>query len=127
MAKKTFKKVNDEDVVKEFFSDTEDNTEDLEEEKTNKESVKLEKKPIENLSKSKKVEAAERQGTLFDVPMKLEEAKKSGSFETKSKKFQMLIQPTVFNKIKEIAELRGEKINSYIHYLLEKAIKETVR
>ena len=126
MAKgKSFK---DEDAVKEFLSNTEDNdnTESPKEEKTSKEEVKSEKKVIENMNKLKKnKDMTGRQGTLFEIPKKLEDAKKSGSgFEAKSKKFQMLIQPSVFEKIKEIAELRDEKINSYIHSLLEKAIKD---
>ena len=96
-------------------------------EETREDEAKPDKKPIENQFKSKeKEDVAGRQGTLFDVPKKLKEAKKKGSgFETKSKKFQLLIQPSVYEKIKELAELREPpSVNDFIHTLLEKAIKE---
>jgi len=117
MAKKSFK--DDVKAVEMFVTVPEDNAESLKEETTNEEKVKSEKKAIENQIKKK--EAAERQGTLFDVPMK----KDYRYVETKSKKFQLLIQPSVFEKIKEIAEHRyPHSINDYIHSLLEKAIED---
>lgn len=44
--------------------------------------------------------------------------------ETKSKKLQMLMQPSLFQKVKTLADRNHESINNYIHVLLEKHVEE---
>jgi predicted DNA binding CopG/RHH family protein len=55
------------------------------------------------------------QGTLFDVPMK----RNPLYIETKSRRLNLLVQPSVFNKIKAAAQRRGVSMNEFIHSLLE--------
>jgi hypothetical protein len=60
------------------------------------------------------------QGTLYDVPMKDVPMKLDYRFvETKSKRLNLLVQPSIYAKIKAVAERRGESVNEFIHSLLE--------
>jgi hypothetical protein len=49
------------------------------------------------------------------VPMKLNPL----YVETKSKRFQLLLQPSVYNKVKELALASGISVNEFIHTTLE--------
>lgn len=42
--------------------------------------------------------------------------------EIKSKKFQMLIKPSVYDGIKELADKKGDSVNNYINDLLEEHV-----
>ncbi len=42
--------------------------------------------------------------------------------EVKSKKFQMLIKPSVYDGIKELAERNNDSVNNYINELLEECV-----
>ena len=42
--------------------------------------------------------------------------------EIKSKKFQMLIKPSVYDGIKELADKNGDSVNNYINELLEEHV-----
>jgi hypothetical protein len=55
------------------------------------------------------------QGTLFEIPMKPDYR----YVETKSKRLNLLVQPSIYAKIKAAAERRGESVNELIHSLLE--------
>jgi len=44
--------------------------------------------------------------------------------ETKSKRFQLLLQPSLHNKLKIMAEQKGSSLNDLIHTLLEQAAKK---
>lgn len=41
--------------------------------------------------------------------------------ETKSRRVQLLMQPTLHNKLKEQAQAQGLSFNEYVHQILEKA------
>jgi len=41
--------------------------------------------------------------------------------ETKSKKLQLLMQPSLLERIREQAAAKGSSVNDYIHKLLDKA------
>lgn len=43
--------------------------------------------------------------------------------EKKTKRVQLLMQPSVFEQVKERAKAEGCSVNDYIHRLLEKAVK----
>lgn len=43
--------------------------------------------------------------------------------ETKSKRFQLLLQPSLYNKIKARAAEQGESVNNAIHTILEEAMR----
>lgn len=43
--------------------------------------------------------------------------------EVKSKRLQLLIQPSVYAKIKALADNSGTSVNEYIHKILEKETK----
>ena len=43
--------------------------------------------------------------------------------ETKSKRLQLLIQPSLHNKIKAQAQRENKSINEFIHLILEDAVK----
>ena len=45
--------------------------------------------------------------------------------ETKSKRFQMLIQPSLYSKLKDMAEQKGSSLNDLIHTILEQAAKKS--
>lgn len=55
------------------------------------------------------------QRTLFETPMKPDYR----YVETKSKRLNLLVQPSIYTKIKAAAERRGESVNELIHSLLE--------
>lgn len=44
--------------------------------------------------------------------------------ETKSRRLQLLVQPSLHEKIKTRAKASGRSVNEYIHSLLEEAMKE---
>ena len=44
--------------------------------------------------------------------------------ETKSRRLQLLVQPSLHDKIKARAIASGRSVNEYIHSLLEEAMKE---
>lgn len=123
MAKKNFK----EDPAEMFV--TKDSSE--EEGKTTPE-----KKVIENKVKKpeKKDAAAESeigspenrslssQLPLFEgMPLTLEEAKNSGQVQTKNRRVNLLMQPTVYNKAETAAKNRGMSLNAYMSYLVKNA------
>ena len=52
-------------------------------------------------------------------------AKRSPQYaETKSKRLQLLMQPTLHDKLKEMAEQKGTSVNDLIHTILEQASKK---
>jgi predicted DNA binding CopG/RHH family protein len=60
-------------------------------------------------------DAIQQQGRLFEVPMKPDYR----YIETKSKRLNLLVQPSVFEKVKNTANKRGVSVNEFIHSLLE--------
>ena len=44
--------------------------------------------------------------------------------ETKSRRLQLLIQPSLYNKIKARADREGKSINELVHSILEDATRE---
>jgi len=42
--------------------------------------------------------------------------------ETRSKRLQVVLQPSLYEKVKAAADAQGVKVNSYIHAVLEKAV-----
>lgn len=45
------------------------------------------------------------------------------TIEAKSRRLQLVIQPSLYNKVKERAEQSGVSVNEYIHQVLEIATK----
>ena len=43
--------------------------------------------------------------------------------EKRSKRLQLLVQPSLYNKVKAQAETEGCSVNDYIHRVLEEAVK----
>lgn len=43
--------------------------------------------------------------------------------ETKSRRLQLLMQPSLHNKVKAAAKAKGYSVNEYIHHILEAATK----
>ena len=43
--------------------------------------------------------------------------------ETKSRRLQLLMQPSLHEKIKAAAKAEGSSVNEYIHHILETAMK----
>lgn len=43
--------------------------------------------------------------------------------ETKSRRVQLLMQPTLHSRLKEQAEQQGLSFNDYVHKILEKAVE----
>ena len=89
-----------------------------------KESVEKFLTPPEDNVEDQKEERPPNKTDFESIPMTIEDAKKRGHVETKGKKFQMLIQPSVFNKIKKMAVDNNVSINKFMHSLLEKAIED---
>lgn len=44
--------------------------------------------------------------------------------ETKSKRLQLLVQPSLLEKLRARAKAEGESVNNLVHSILEKALKE---
>jgi len=44
--------------------------------------------------------------------------------ETKSKRLQLLVQPSLLDRVKAQARVRGTSVNDFIHSLLEEATRE---
>jgi len=44
--------------------------------------------------------------------------------ETKSKRLQLMLQPTLLDKIKQQAQARGKSVNDYVHTILLEAHRE---
>ena len=44
--------------------------------------------------------------------------------ETKSRRLQLLIRPTLYNHVKAKAEAAGQSVNEYINHVLTDAVKE---
>jgi len=88
------------------------------------------KKPIENGRKAPqrrtrtgsaiKKEIEKAQGTLFEVPMKINYE----VVEAKSRRVGLLLQPSVFDKAKAAAEAEGKSLNEFINVLLIEATRE---
>ena len=62
----------------------------------------------------------EQQNISATVPMK----RNPLYIETKSKRIQLLIQPSLHSKLKDIAEQKETSINDLIHTILEKATRK---
>lgn len=45
--------------------------------------------------------------------------------EKRSKRLQLLVQPSLYDKVKTQAETEGCSVNDYIHRVLEEAVKES--
>lgn len=45
--------------------------------------------------------------------------------EKRSKRLQLLVQPSLYDKVKAQAETEGCSVNDYIHRVLEEAVKES--
>ncbi|MCX3072519.1 hypothetical protein [Providencia stuartii] len=56
----------------------------------------------------------------YSVPMK----KNPEYVETKSKRVQMLMQPSLFNSIKEEAEKKGISVNEMMHTILKNHVEQ---
>lgn len=44
--------------------------------------------------------------------------------ETKSRRLQLVLQPSLYNRVKAGAAASGLSVNEYVHQILEKATKE---
>lgn len=44
--------------------------------------------------------------------------------ETKSRRLQLVLQPSLYEKVKATAKSKGVSVNEYIHKLLEEATRE---
>ncbi|WGL99937.1 hypothetical protein QE177_15380 (plasmid) [Arsenophonus sp. aPb] len=64
---------------------------------------------------SKKHHQKEEKKVVKTVPMK----KNPEFIETKSKRVQMLIQPSLYNEIKEEAKRKGVSVNEMMHEILK--------
>lgn len=119
MTKKNF---IDEHTVKQFLSipEEDDNVETVSKGKERAAPKNISERSHKLRKKEEATTNESKQGVSNDTPMK----KDYRYIETKSKKFQMLIQPSVFEKIRSIAERSGESINHYIHSILEQAINK---
>ena len=117
LKKKTFKDDFKDDPALQFITPTEevDDTESLEEEGETNKKIVLKKRGKE------KTAAENRQLSLPDMPMKLKEAKASGLVQPKSRRLNLLMQQSVYDKGKAAAERRGVSFNEYIHSLVEEA------
>ena len=47
-----------------------------------------------------------------------------GIVETKSRRVQLLMQPSLHNRLKEAAAAQGMSFNEFVHKILEKAMEE---
>lgn len=43
--------------------------------------------------------------------------------ETKSRRLQLLVQPSIHEALKEAAKAEGRSLNDYVHVILEKAVR----
>ena len=43
--------------------------------------------------------------------------------ETKSRRLQLLVQPSIYEALKEGAKAEGRSVNDYVHTILEKAVR----
>ena len=43
--------------------------------------------------------------------------------ETKSRRLQLLVQPSIYEALKEGAKAEGRSVNDYVHTILEKALR----
>lgn len=44
--------------------------------------------------------------------------------ETKTRRTQLLLQPSLYEKLKAAAEANGDSFNNYVHTLLERAMED---
>jgi len=66
----------------------------------------------------------ERNGEVREVKEVTENFRSSPAlFEAKSKRFNMLIRPSVFMDLKEMSEIRGTSINDLMHTIVENYIE----
>lgn len=72
-----------------------------------------ETKKVEQVEKVKKVEQAPEGYKLNPLYV-----------ETKSRRLQLLLQPSLYERVKEQADLGGLSVNEFIHSTLEEATKE---
>ncbi len=103
MAKKSFK---DKPALHFISSAEEDKKEEQEEEKKEKQEV--------------------IQQTKTPTPEKAPDGYKRNPLyiEVKSRRLQLVLQPSLFDKVKRKAEKNGLSVNEYIHRVLEKDVKE---
>lgn len=74
-----------------------------------------------NTSANKENQEQESQNIIYTVvPMK----RNPLYIETKSKRIQLLIQPSLHSKLKEICEQEETSLNDLIHTILEKSIRK---
>lgn len=41
--------------------------------------------------------------------------------ETKSRRLQLVLQPSLYNRVKKAAQKEGKSVNEYVHYILDQA------
>lgn len=113
MAKK--KSFRADDIAEQFLSSSTEETAPISATETTTADQQQQGKP----AKRKPAKTPERQdnaqGTLFEIPMKPDYR----YVETKSKRLNLLVQPSIYAKIKAAADQRGESVNELIHSLLE--------
>jgi hypothetical protein len=113
MAKK--KNFRADDIAEQFLSSSTEEAAPISTTETTTADEQQQEKP----AKGKPAKTPERQdnvqGTLFKIPMKPDYR----FVETKSKRLNLLVQPSVYAKIKAAADQRRESVNEFIHSLLE--------
>ena len=68
-------------------------------------------------SSKEKNQAQESQNISTDIPVPMK--RNPLYIETKSKRMQILIQPSLHSKLKAIADQKGTSLNNLIHMILE--------
>ena len=70
-------------------------------------------------------ETEEREQTAEAVPAKAPEGYKLNPLyvETKTKRLQLVLQPSLFNRVKKGAKQAGLSVNEYVHRILDEATK----
>ena len=62
--------------------------------------------------------------TSAPAPERSSAAEYGAPAETKSRRVQLLMQPSLHNKLKAAAQAQGISFNEYVHKALENAVKE---
>ena len=70
-------------------------------------------------------ETEEREQTAEAVPAKAPEGYKLNPLyvETKTKRLQLVLQPSLFDRVKKGAKQAGLSVNEYVHRILDEATK----
>ena len=70
-------------------------------------------------------ETEEREQAAEAVPAKAPEGYKLNPLyvETKTKRLQLVLQPSLFNRVKKGAKQAGLSVNEYVHRILDEATK----